>query len=398
MYNMRFLRFYKSDPKEPSKVYISEGLDILPEELRLFHWIDYPLPYVPLSICASNLVKLVMHNSYLLQLWDEYQLFPKLRSIDVRGCRHLNKLPNLSQTPNIESIYLDDCINLVQIHSSSILRKLSNLSFSRCNKLRSINLAGSIHPRSLKLLIACNYFDFKKLRFRRVTFRFLLSEGGNIYSLRLKVVSVPFTNMRLSSLLPFVGKLRCLNVTTSSSRFEFGSFCKCFTFDHGIHPVHFSPWEAISLELMRTPQTCEVKSSTRKGFMRGSATREEEIGGMKLMDPENSAQLDCDCVIDSMSKLPNSITRWSLLTNLSLQESDMVSVLGNEYLPGLPSLKSLAQSDCSSLQPIMDLTFSVNAKTSIFAIIFSEELNQSESSDALVTNIDEVLNRPERSD
>lgn len=74
MFNLRILKLYKSDPEKPSKVDISEGLDILPEELRILQWIDYPLPYVPLSFCAENLVKLEMCNSQLRQLWDGNQV------------------------------------------------------------------------------------------------------------------------------------------------------------------------------------------------------------------------------------------------------------------------------------------------------------------------------------
>ena len=54
MYNLTILKFYKSDPREPSNVYISQVLQNLPEELRIHQWDEYSQPYIPLSSCAES--------------------------------------------------------------------------------------------------------------------------------------------------------------------------------------------------------------------------------------------------------------------------------------------------------------------------------------------------------
>ena len=71
---LKFLKFYKSDSSEPSKLYISEGLENLPEELRFLFWEEYPQPSVPLSFCAKNLMELEMPHNNLTHLWDANQV------------------------------------------------------------------------------------------------------------------------------------------------------------------------------------------------------------------------------------------------------------------------------------------------------------------------------------
>lgn len=66
---MRFLVFYKSLYGETSNL-SAENIDILPQELIVFHWDAFPLKHVPLDCCAENLVILKMRESNLQQLWD----------------------------------------------------------------------------------------------------------------------------------------------------------------------------------------------------------------------------------------------------------------------------------------------------------------------------------------
>ncbi|XP_028754876.1 disease resistance protein RML1B-like [Neltuma alba] len=60
MYNLIFLKVYKSDREKPSRLNICGDLDYLSEEIRFFSWEEYPLPYVPLQFCAENLITLEM--------------------------------------------------------------------------------------------------------------------------------------------------------------------------------------------------------------------------------------------------------------------------------------------------------------------------------------------------
>ncbi|XP_058006674.1 disease resistance-like protein DSC1 [Hevea brasiliensis] len=71
-YNLKFLKFYCSVLSQ-NRVNFSEGLKFLPDELRLLHWYQYPLKYVPLSSCAENLVDLCLTNSKIRELWNGVQ-------------------------------------------------------------------------------------------------------------------------------------------------------------------------------------------------------------------------------------------------------------------------------------------------------------------------------------
>jgi hypothetical protein len=57
----------------------------------------------------------------------------------------LKKIPDVSRIPNLETLYLNGCTNLVEVHCSvGFLDKLVDLSLDCCYNLR-------IFPRSLKL-------------------------------------------------------------------------------------------------------------------------------------------------------------------------------------------------------------------------------------------------------
>ncbi|XP_024025934.1 TMV resistance protein N [Morus notabilis] len=69
-----------------------------------------------------------------------------LKSINLKGSRHLLRVPDLSMAPNIERIYLDFCENLVEAPSSfQYLNKLEDLSFTGCSSLCKL----SVLPKNL---------------------------------------------------------------------------------------------------------------------------------------------------------------------------------------------------------------------------------------------------------
>ncbi|KAI9127083.1 hypothetical protein K1719_001642 [Acacia pycnantha] len=67
MRDLVFLDAYKSDRQELSKLNICEDLDYLSEELRFLSWEECPLSYVPIHFCAENLTKLKMRNGNIRQ-------------------------------------------------------------------------------------------------------------------------------------------------------------------------------------------------------------------------------------------------------------------------------------------------------------------------------------------
>ena len=80
--------------------------------------------------------------------------------MDFYYCKFLEKIPDVSRIPNLESLKLVGCKNLVEVHSSvGFLNKLVDLSLDYCSNLRSF-------PRSLKLrsLKSLHFFGCSRLK------------------------------------------------------------------------------------------------------------------------------------------------------------------------------------------------------------------------------------------
>ena len=92
---------------------------------------------------------------------QEFQL-EKLKHLNLRGCKFITKLPELC-TPNLETLDLSDCENLVQIHKSgAFLHKLKTWKLNYCEKLQ--NLPNNLMLTSLEVLEELNLLGCKNLR------------------------------------------------------------------------------------------------------------------------------------------------------------------------------------------------------------------------------------------
>ncbi|KAI9127077.1 hypothetical protein K1719_001636 [Acacia pycnantha] len=384
---MKFLKFYKSDFSEPSKVYVSEGLDNLPEELRFFFWEDYPLPSVPLSFCTENLMELEMPHNQLQQLWDTDQHFPNLGVMNLTASKHMIELPNLSQAPNMSMIYLDECENLTQIYSSSSMNKLSHLSIRDCKGLRHINIGGNIKETSSGLVAVYNFLDFKNSLFHKLTVKLFVSNGGSIFSgFRVKLMSVLLSEilssddqcmniniesskLKLSSLLPFVTSLRWLDLT------EFGNFNERFNFasEHGELKNIYAKDVVNELKAMvRKPSMeLEAKKITEKVII---TDYNSYHGKRKPLEVEEIKMTETECYCssstsnDRITRVPNSITRWPLLTQVTLQRSEIIGCEAVTNMnPGISMLKLLAGSGCCRrIQPVIDIRISLDKEAMIW--------------------------------
>lgn len=69
MHKLKFLKFRVGSRLE-AHVHLPQGLEYLPNELRLLHWDCYPSKHLPSKFLAKHLVQLVMRKSNLEKLWD----------------------------------------------------------------------------------------------------------------------------------------------------------------------------------------------------------------------------------------------------------------------------------------------------------------------------------------
>nr|XP_028958056.1 TMV resistance protein N-like [Malus domestica]XP_028958057.1 TMV resistance protein N-like [Malus domestica] len=165
MYDLRLLYVYNSSCNKYCKVKVS-----LPHSLTYLGWEGYPFKSLPSKLCPENLVELQMRNSQVEQLWNEGQNLKNLKVMDLRLSEHLIKVPDLSQSPNIEHIDLYGCKSLVEIPSYfPCLDKLSYLNLTDCTKLKYL----SEMPSSIEYLyldstaieeLPSSVWSFEKIR------------------------------------------------------------------------------------------------------------------------------------------------------------------------------------------------------------------------------------------
>ncbi|XP_022640193.1 disease resistance protein RPP4-like [Vigna radiata var. radiata] len=186
MSNLRMLML-NSYPRPWYNVFLKSSLVSLPDTLKILNWTGFHQKSLPPNFCPQNLVRLEMSGCHLEQLWEEDQVFhviyvplclfhiirfdiafiripqlyiyslPKLKRLNLSYSKKLTRIQDLSLSPNIEEIILNDCPKLIKVHSSILLTKLSFLRLDRCHNLKSVTIPGNILSRSpgFILLFSC---------------------------------------------------------------------------------------------------------------------------------------------------------------------------------------------------------------------------------------------------
>ncbi|KAK7370049.1 hypothetical protein VNO80_12102 [Phaseolus coccineus] len=174
MDNLRMLMLYCSKDKYTSNVSLESSLVDLPDTLKILYWKDFPQRSWPPNFCPQNLVTLEMPGCHLEQLWEgDHQNLPKLKRLNLSHSLRLTRIPDLSLSPNIEEIVLSSCENLIKVHSSIFLSKLSCLCLDRCYHLKSVNIPSMILSTSPGFIILSwcgqlNMFSTSETRFPHV--------------------------------------------------------------------------------------------------------------------------------------------------------------------------------------------------------------------------------------
>ncbi|XP_028754875.1 uncharacterized protein LOC114714319 [Neltuma alba] len=267
------------------------------------------------------------------------------------------------------------CVNLAQVHSSTIPEKNVQLCIDDSGPTQ-INIGGTIKGTSSGLVFGYNYLDIRKLSFNKVTMK-LFVQGKILSGVRFKHVVVPLAKIAelrlgtqsLASLLPFIRKLHWLE-----NPLEFGDdFKRHYTYDpHHAYYQRRGPDFSLNMKvrgdrgeravvepLIRrqmitdneewTPLT-ELEEEKRHGERTTLLMEDEEEEEDELME-EKSAIL--------LTRLPNSITFWSLLTHLTLNKADIIGNAGCS-IAQFSILKSLSLSNdyCRRIQPHLDVKLS----------------------------------------
>ncbi|QCE02407.1 internalin A [Vigna unguiculata] len=151
----RDIRFY-----EPWGLYLHQGLESLPNELRYLGWAHYPLESLPSNFSAENLVELHLPYSRLKKLWQEVPDLVNLRVLMLYSSSNIKELPDFSKAPNLEVIDLRSCVGLTSVHPSIFsLKKLEILDLEDCRSLTSIR--SNVHMDSLRYLSLYKCMELK---------------------------------------------------------------------------------------------------------------------------------------------------------------------------------------------------------------------------------------------
>ncbi|KAK8327349.1 hypothetical protein V6Z11_A11G176900 [Gossypium hirsutum] len=154
MHNLRYIKFYYSQlsGKEGNSLLSQQDLKSLPGELSYFHWEYCPLKSLPPNFTLEKLVELRLPDSSFEQLWDKEQNVVNLRVIDLRNCKNLTRIPDLSRALNIEELEVSGCINLTDLPRMIHLKFLEKLCLKDCpvtkfpeipQTLKTLNLSGT---------------------------------------------------------------------------------------------------------------------------------------------------------------------------------------------------------------------------------------------------------------
>ncbi|VVB12431.1 unnamed protein product [Arabis nemorensis] len=154
MDRLRLLKFYRSTSGKECKLNLPpQGLEILPDELRLLHWEHYSFKYLPQKFDPENLVEINMPYSDMEKLWEGKKNLEKLKKIKLSHSSKLTDILVLSEALNLEHIDLEGCTSLVDISTS----------IPRCGKLISMNMKDCSHLRSLPAMVDLTYLKLLNL-------------------------------------------------------------------------------------------------------------------------------------------------------------------------------------------------------------------------------------------
>ncbi|PWA47632.1 disease resistance protein (TIR-NBS-LRR class) [Artemisia annua] len=155
MENLRAVHLV-SEISDDSSVKFNQVPDNLPNALRLLSWVGYPHLSLPKRFQANNLVRLEMPHSKIEQLWDggDRKVLINLRFLDLRFSRL--RTIDFSMTPNLESLDLEDCDHLEEIHSPIACLRLICLNLSGCRRMKSFHFIKQL--KSLEVLCLTRLF------------------------------------------------------------------------------------------------------------------------------------------------------------------------------------------------------------------------------------------------
>ncbi|KAG7532674.1 WRKY domain [Arabidopsis thaliana x Arabidopsis arenosa] len=216
MLNLRLLKIYSSNPDvHHVKNFLKGFLNSLPNELRLLHWENYPLQFLPQNFDPIHLVEINMPYSQLKKLWGGTKNLEMLKTIRLCHSQQLVDIDDVLKAQNLEVIDLQGCTRLQSFPATGQLLHLRTVNLSGCTEIKSfpeippnietLNLQGTGIIELPLSIIKPNYTELLNLLAEIPG----LSGVSNLEQSDLK----PLTSlMKMSTSNQNLGKLICLEL------------------------------------------------------------------------------------------------------------------------------------------------------------------------------------------
>ncbi|XP_034674470.1 disease resistance protein RUN1-like [Vitis riparia] len=138
MTNLRLLRVYWDglSSYDSNTVHLPEEFEFPSYELRYLHWDGWSLESLPSNFNGKKLVELSLKHSSLNHLWKGNKCLENLMVMDLSHSRYLVECPDVSGAPSLETLNLDGCTSLHEVHPSiPRLKNLKILNLGNCRML-----------------------------------------------------------------------------------------------------------------------------------------------------------------------------------------------------------------------------------------------------------------------
>nr|CCW28741.1 NB-ARC LRR protein [Arachis duranensis] len=331
------------------KLLILDGMTALilcdiPCTLKVLHWIYCPMKTLPFTDQRYELVEIDLSYSKIVQLWDGKKFLKDLKHLNLSGCYKLKQTPDISEVPNLKTLYLVECKELNYIHPSLAHHKsLVELNLRGCSSLET--LADKLETSSLERLNLCSCYRLRRLpefgecmkQLSILTLRFtdikeLPSTLGNLVGLSKLDLAALESIVHPVSLGCFVGlKKLDLSGCNELSCVPYGS--------HGLESL--TVWDSSdnsNIVGLLSSLSLLTSLSSLKLWVSFPTSKEYDLGHLASL-----TDLDLSC--NSFSRVPISIHQLPRLKCLDLNNCSFL-----EVLPELPSsLRELRAEDCYSL-------------------------------------------------
>ncbi|KAL4379498.1 hypothetical protein GQ457_02G037380 [Hibiscus cannabinus] len=327
-----------------------DGLKYLSNELRLLDWERFPLRSLPSGFQPDNLVALLLQHSCIEQLWKGTRRLHKLKVLNLKGSLDLIKTPDFTMAPNLETLILEGCTKIADVHPSiGELKRLKVLNLRGCKSLRKLPTKIRMESLETFILSGCsNLLCFPEIACKMERLKILYLSGcyrvGILPESLQQAEFLEELDLRETAITkppPFIFRLKNLKVLSfnihkgSSSKFR-QNLPSLFKKNQRVKTNSMAPMLPLLLAL----------SSLKMLRLRDCNICEGDI-------PNDISRLysleQLDISGNNFISLPDFLTRLP-----KLQDVEFENCRGLKSLPELPTtVTSVSIDDCASLELVV---------------------------------------------